>query len=148
MIAAAIIKNVSGDILIAKRPVHHAIAGGLWEFPGGKLEAGESPEKCLIREIREELGIEIKIIQKPFGTYSYVYKNGTDGKQIEPAVHVVIVAYPASMIDEVSEFVLNDVAEVKWIKANKRPTEKFAEADVAIVEDLWAHIEKSSLGDF
>jgi len=46
-------------VLIAQRPEGKALAG-LWEFPGGKLEPGERPEDALIRELREELGIEVK----------------------------------------------------------------------------------------
>jgi mutator protein MutT len=54
--AALIFRN--GKLLITQRPAS-AHLGGLWEFPGGKLEAGETFEQCLVREIREELGIEI-----------------------------------------------------------------------------------------
>ncbi|WP_150303147.1 Nudix family hydrolase [Pseudomonas saliphila] len=57
-VMAAVIYNPSGDILIAKRP-DHAHQGGLWEFPGGKLDEGESRFDGLRRELREELGIEI-----------------------------------------------------------------------------------------
>jgi len=49
-------------ILIARRPLR-GLLGGLWEFPGGKREPGESLEECLVREVREELGIEIKVDQ-------------------------------------------------------------------------------------
>jgi len=56
-VMAAVIKNPQGQILIAKRP-DNAHQGGLWEFPGGKLESGESRFAALRRELQEELGIE------------------------------------------------------------------------------------------
>ncbi len=57
-VVAAVIINVKGDILIAKRPPD-SHQGGLWEFPGGKLEANESPRAGLERELNEELGIRV-----------------------------------------------------------------------------------------
>ncbi len=57
-VAAAVIRDSHGRILIAKRPAHVHM-GNLWEFPGGKLEAGESARDALVRELREELDIEV-----------------------------------------------------------------------------------------
>jgi 8-oxo-dGTP diphosphatase len=58
-VAAGVILNESGQILIAQRP-DHLHQGGLWEFPGGKLEAGETPRQALDRELQEELDIQVE----------------------------------------------------------------------------------------
>jgi 8-oxo-dGTP diphosphatase len=57
-VAAAVIRGTDGRVLIARRP-EHKHQGGLWEFPGGKVEAGEAVEVALARELHEELGIEM-----------------------------------------------------------------------------------------
>jgi 8-oxo-dGTP diphosphatase len=59
LVAACALVDADGRVLIAQRPEGKTMAG-LWEFPGGKVEDGESPEETLIRELREELGIETK----------------------------------------------------------------------------------------
>ncbi len=58
-VVAAVIHH-DGKVLLTRR-FHDAHLGGLWEFPGGKIEEGESKEAALIREIREELGVRIKV---------------------------------------------------------------------------------------
>lgn len=58
-VVACALVDPDGRVLIAQRPEGKTLAG-LWEFPGGKLEDGERPEEALIRELREELGIEVK----------------------------------------------------------------------------------------
>lgn len=58
LVAACALVDVDGRVLLAQRPEGKSMAG-LWEFPGGKVEAGERPEETLIRELHEELGIEV-----------------------------------------------------------------------------------------
>ena len=58
LVAAAALVDIDGRVLIAKRPAGKQLAG-MWEFPGGKVEPGETPEACLIRELHEELGITV-----------------------------------------------------------------------------------------
>lgn len=60
-VTAGVIRNAAGQVLIAQRPAH-GLLGGLWEFPGGKVEPGETLEHCLKRELREELAIEVEVL--------------------------------------------------------------------------------------
>ena len=57
LVAAAALIDRDGRVLLAQRPAGKAMAG-LWEFPGGKVRSGETPEQALIRELREELGVD------------------------------------------------------------------------------------------
>jgi A/G-specific adenine glycosylase len=70
IVTAAVLRR-DGSVLIARRP-SHGLLGGLWEFPGGKLESGESLQQGLAREIREELGAEIEVGQ-PVGVYQHAF---------------------------------------------------------------------------
>jgi 8-oxo-dGTP diphosphatase len=59
LVAACALVDSDGRVLLTERPAGKSMAG-LWEFPGGKVEAGERPEETLIRELKEELGIEVR----------------------------------------------------------------------------------------
>lgn len=73
LVAAVALVDADGRVLLAQRPEGKAMAG-LWEFPGGKVHDGETPEACLIRELREELGIDVSAsCLGPFTFASHAY---------------------------------------------------------------------------
>ena len=74
LVAACALIDVDGRVLIGQRPEGKQLAG-LWEFPGGKVEEGETPEACLIRELNEELGITVaNACLAPFVFASHTYE--------------------------------------------------------------------------
>lgn len=73
LVAAAALIDVDGRVLLARRPPGKAMAG-LWEFPGGKVQPGETPEAALVRELAEELGIDTQtscLAPLAFASHSY-----------------------------------------------------------------------------
>ncbi len=73
LVVACALVDADGRVLIAQRPEGKQLAG-LWEFPGGKMEPGETPEETLVRELKEELGIETKVAclaPLTFASHSY-----------------------------------------------------------------------------
>lgn len=120
-VTAAILVH-DGRVLIARRRAG-AKRAGLWEFPGGKIQAGETPEQCLRREIREELGVEIAVGEF-FGESVYAYPDQT----------VRLLAYLGRLIG--GRIVLNDHAQIAWVAAPELDQYDFCPADIALVEML------------
>jgi len=75
LVVACALVDADGRVLIAQRPEGKELAG-LWEFPGGKIEPGETPEEAVVRELHEELGIETKVAcLAPLTFASHSYEN-------------------------------------------------------------------------
>jgi 8-oxo-dGTP diphosphatase len=73
LVVAAALVDVDGRVLLAQRPKGKPLEG-LWEFPGGKMDASEAPEEALIRELKEELGVDVKaecLAPLTFASHSY-----------------------------------------------------------------------------
>ena len=89
LVSAVALVDVDGRVLLAQRPDGKAMAG-LWEFPGGKVEAGETPEAALIRELREELGIDTAAsCLAPLSFVSHPY----DQQAETTAFHLLMMLY-------------------------------------------------------
>ncbi len=121
-VAAAIIKNEHGQILIARRLKGKA-QEGLWELPGGKLEPGESPEACLVRELEEEMNIRIEPYER-FGANEHDY--GT--------VQIRLIAYKARYIQ--GDIRLVDHDDYRWVEKAELDRFEWAPADVPFIEKL------------
>jgi 8-oxo-dGTP diphosphatase len=109
-------------ILIARRAPHKHM-GGYWEFPGGKIEAGETPEQCLEREIKEELGIKIKV-----GAFLKENEHDYGSKQI------LLKAYLCDFLH--GQIQLKDHDQAEWIERAKLLEYEFAPADIPFVQTL------------
>ncbi|MEW4211600.1 (deoxy)nucleoside triphosphate pyrophosphohydrolase [Priestia megaterium] len=120
-VTAAIIKD-ENRLLIAKRHSKDPL-GGKWEFPGGKIEPGETPQECLVREIKEELGVEVKI--GPF------YDDNVYSTQ-DHNIHLSF--YWAKVINGEVIPVVHD--DLKWTTIEELANFDFAPADIPIVKRL------------
>jgi 8-oxo-dGTP diphosphatase len=118
--AAILIKE--NKILIAQRKVADN-QGGKWEFPGGKIKGDETPRECLIREMREEFGIDV-VVGQLFGESIYRYEHGT----------IKLLAYQTSWVD--GQFSLNAHADYRWVYPSQLDGFDFAAADIPFVKLL------------
>jgi 8-oxo-dGTP diphosphatase len=120
-VSAAILVQ-DGKILAAQR-AEHDLMGGLWEFPGGKLEEGESPEACLIRELEEELGLTAAVVV-PFGKVVYDY----------PTFRIHLYAFWCKPVASAVE--KREHQALRWLEHEELLTLNWAPADWLIVEQL------------
>jgi 8-oxo-dGTP diphosphatase len=123
-VAAALIVR-DGEVLIGQRRPDQPMAS-LWEFPGGKIEPGESPEQALVRELTEELGIQAEV-GAPLTRIRHNYRHGG-------AVDLQFF----TVRDFAGEIENHIYQQVRWVKLTDLPSYEFLAADRSLIRDLAA----------
>ncbi len=121
-IATAAVILVDGRVLLARRPPDKLL-GGLWEYPGGKLEGGETPEVCLRREIQEELGVDTRVGDL-MGVYEHAYTH----------YRITLHAYHTEIRS--GKPVPLEHSELAWVPISKLPDYPMGKVDRLISSDL------------
>lgn len=126
IVAACALIDTDGRILIAERPAGKAMAG-LWEFPGGKVEVGETPEQTLIRELHEELGIIVKepcLAPLTFASHGY------------PDFHLLMPLYVCRRWE--GHISAKHHVRLAWVRPNKLRDYPMPPADEPLIPHLTA----------
>jgi 8-oxo-dGTP diphosphatase len=126
LVAACALIDSDGRILLAQRPEGRSMAG-LWEFPGGKVEAGETPEQTIIRELEEELGIAVKeacLAPLTFASHAY------------PDFHLMMPLYICRRWDGVVRPM--ESQKLAWARPNKLRDYPMPPADIPLIPHLMA----------
>jgi 8-oxo-dGTP diphosphatase len=124
LVAACALIDADGRVLLAQRPEGKPMAG-LWEFPGGKIEAGERPEQSLIRELREELGIGVSepcLAPLTFASHSY------------PDFHLLMPLYVCRRWE--GTVTPREGQALAWVRPNRLRDYDMPPADVPLVSHL------------
>ncbi len=127
LVAAVVLVDTDGRVLLAQRPDGKAMAG-LWEFPGGKVDPGETPEAALIRELAEELGIDVAAsCLAPFTFASHAY----------PEFHLLMPLYVCRRWSGIP--IAREGQQLRWVRPAKLADYPMPPADkplVAMLRDL------------
>ena len=124
LVAACALIDADGRILLAQRPEGKSLAG-LWEFPGGKVEPGETPEETLIRELDEELGIQTKeACLAPLTFASHTYET----------FHLLMPLYVCRRFEGIPHG--REGQAIKWVKPNALRDYPMPPADEPLVATL------------
>ncbi len=126
LVAACALVDADGRVLIAQRPQGKSMAG-LWEFPGGKVEAGERPEQSLIRELGEELGIVVREeCLAPLTFASHLY----------PDFYLLMPLYVCRRWEGFVE--AREQQALKWVRPNELSKYPMPPADEPLIPHLTA----------
>jgi 8-oxo-dGTP diphosphatase len=124
LVVACALIDPDGRVLLAQRPPGKAM-GGLWEFPGGKVESGETPEETLIRELREELGVAVKeACLAPFAFASHAY----------PDFHLLMPLYVCRRWDGTPQAL--EHSALKWVRPKDMSRYSMPPADLPLIPML------------
>ena len=124
LVVACALVDADGRVLIAQRPQGKQLAG-LWEFPGGKVEPGETPEECLVRELREEIGIETKVAcLAPLTFASHSYDD----------FHLLMPLYVCRRFDGIA--VPKEGQTLKWVRPRQMRDYPMPPADAPLIPFL------------
>ncbi|MGP8233515.1 MAG: 8-oxo-dGTP diphosphatase MutT [Methylovirgula sp.] len=124
LVVAAALVDPDGRVLIAQRPEGKQLAG-LWEFPGGKLDDGERPEIALIRELKEELGIEVEeACLAPLSFASHAY----------PEFHLLMPLYICRRWR--GQVVARENQALKWVRPHNLRDYPMPPADAPLIPAL------------
>jgi 8-oxo-dGTP diphosphatase len=124
LVVACALLDADGRILIAQRPPGKSMAG-LWEFPGGKVEAGETPEETLIRELDEELGITVReACLAPLAFASHAY----------PDFHLLMPLYVCRRWE--GTVTAREAQQLAWVRPNRLRTYPMPPADIPLISHL------------
>ncbi len=124
LVAAVALVDIDGRVLIAQRPAGKAMAG-LWEFPGGKVQAGETPERALVRELKEELGIDTS--ESCLGAFTFASHAYAD-------FHLLMPLYLCRKW--LGTPVAREHRALKWVRPNQLADYAMPPADVPLVAML------------
>ena len=124
-VVAAIIKalNENGETIIFATQRGYGDFKGGWEFPGGKIEEGETPQEALVREIKEELETEI-IVEELIDTIEYDY----------PTFHLSMDCFWAEIVS--GDLVLTEHAAAKWLTKEQLDSVEWLPADIILIEKI------------
>lgn len=122
LVVCALIER-DGCVLMAQRPAHKHL-GGKWEFPGGKIEPGETAEAALHRELREELGSTVDIL-RPLAPHTHAYT----------AVTVQLIPFVVRLTAGSDEPQTHEHAALRWVPAAELIELDLPEADLPIIAD-------------
>jgi 8-oxo-dGTP diphosphatase len=124
LVAACALIDADKRVLIARRP-HGKPLAGLWEFPGGKIEEGETPEDTVIRELREELSVKVtKSCLAPLTFSSHDYLE----------FHILLSLFVCRRWEGTPA--LREVQEFKWVRANRLRDYAMPPADESLISHL------------